>query len=674
MPVLLDTTLRDGSYAVDFQFTAEDTSLIVSALEYAGLRYIEVGHGQGLGAARAGHGEPASTDREYLAAAAKALDTATFGPFFIPGIGIEDDLRMARDEGAGFVRIGTDVTKLREAGPFIACARSLGLTVFSNLMKSYAVDAETFGDCARTASEMGAEIVYLVDSAGGMLPEDVAAYIASAREATSQPLGFHGHNNLSMAVANTLSAFDHGAEYLDASLQGIGRSEGNCVLEILAAILHRRGALEDIDINGLLDVSEAFIRPLLRSGGYSGLGITSGRAHFHSSFLSNVIQTAREFSVDARELILALRDHDTLHPPPELVQRIAKSLSEQEPKAQPRISIVRTTTSATDLLSQTIVRARELREKARKLDIHSVLNIVLGPYEPEHVSPFVQSNFGCAISNVMLSDAEQLDVIFEGVDGIVNFILIDASGHSIPSARLRKTVLLPYSDSRMWCRAVVAHLSALMGDSLNEKRVLLVGIPELSLQVASSLAELGVHVDMHIPEGQNPPSLEMASSVTFIASPDAHCASADAVIALSPRSPSVTEALVRHMREGALLYDGGIGSVSPEAQILAAESGIRVVRVDLRPTLAATALELIHMRQLVQSDMGVDTWSGVDVVAGGLLGRDGQIVVDSIDRPSHVIGVADGKGGIREADTSDESVRSVSEAIARKRLEWGTNR
>ena len=671
MPVLLDTTLRDGSYAVDFQFTAEDTALIVSALEYAGVRYIEVGHGQGLGAARAGHGEPASTDHEYLAAARKALDAATFGPFFIPGIGTEDDLRLARDEGAGFVRIGTDITKLHEAGPFIACARSLGLTVFSNLMKSYAVDAKSFGGCARTASEMGAEIVYLVDSAGGMLPEDVAAYISSAREATTQPLGFHGHNNLSMAVANTLSAFDHGAEYLDASLQGIGRSEGNCVLEILAAILHRRGAIEDIDINGLLDVSEAFIRPLLRSGGYSGLGITSGRAHFHSSFLSNVIQTAREFSVDARELILALRGHDTVHPPPELVQQFAKSLSERDPKAQPQISIVHAAPSATDLLSQTIARVRELREKARKLDMHSVLNIVLGPYEPEHVSPFVQTNFGCAISNVMLSDAEQLDVIFENVDGIVDFILIDASGHSVPSGHLSKTVLLPYSDAGMWCRAVVAHLSALMGDSLNEKHMLILGIPELSARVASSLAELGVHVEVHIPGGQNPPILEKTAPVSFVESPDAYCASADAVIALSPRLPAITESHVAHMREGALLYDGGIGSLTPEAQILAAESGIRVVRVDLRPTLAATALELIHMRQLVRSDMGVDTWSGVEVVAGGLLGRDGQIVVDSIDRPSHVIGVADGKGGIREADASDASVRSVSEAIAQKRLKRG---
>ena len=125
-PDIMEVTLRDGSYLIDFQFTAEDTANIASALEAIGFRWIEVGHGLGLNASRAGKGTAAASDEEYLAAAAQTLKAAKWGTFFIPGIGREEDLRIAARYGMSFVRIGTNVTEAVLAEPYIALAKELG--------------------------------------------------------------------------------------------------------------------------------------------------------------------------------------------------------------------------------------------------------------------------------------------------------------------------------------------------------------------------------------------------------------------------------------------------------------------------------------------------------------------------------------------------------------------
>ncbi|MGB8322096.1 MAG: hypothetical protein WCE52_03950, partial [Candidatus Acidiferrum sp.] len=137
-PDILEVTLRDGSYLIDFQFTAEDTATIASALEGVGFRWIEVGHGLGLNASQAGKGMAAATDEEYMEAATQALKHAKWGMFFIPGIGREEDLRLAARYGMSFIRVGTNVTETAQAEPYIALAKELGFIVSYNAMKSYA--------------------------------------------------------------------------------------------------------------------------------------------------------------------------------------------------------------------------------------------------------------------------------------------------------------------------------------------------------------------------------------------------------------------------------------------------------------------------------------------------------------------------------------------------------
>jgi 4-hydroxy 2-oxovalerate aldolase len=183
-PKILECTLRDGSYVIDFQFTQADTESIGSALDNAGFPYIEVGHGIGLGATEQGKNVAAATDLEYMQAAARSIKKGKWGMFCIPGIATLDQVRAAADQGMDFIRIGTEVTRTDSSAPFIDLARSLGMEVFANFMKSYALDPTGFGRLAARSAGFGAQLVYLVDSAGGMLPSEVRAYIQATRATT----------------------------------------------------------------------------------------------------------------------------------------------------------------------------------------------------------------------------------------------------------------------------------------------------------------------------------------------------------------------------------------------------------------------------------------------------------------------------------------------------------
>ena len=669
-PQILDTTLRDGSYAIDFQFSTTDTALIASALESAGIGLIEVAHGLGVGAARAGRGNQADTDEAYMRAAVNALHAARAGVFFIPDIGCEDDMRLAADCGIGFVRIGTNITELPAAEPYAALAKSLGLTISCNLMKSYALAPEEFAGRAAMAEGLGADIVCLVDSAGTMLPEDVRRYIEAARAFSTVTLGFHGHDNLSLAVANTLAAYEAGATVLDTSLQGIGRSEGNAVTEVLVAILQKRGLLENTDLNGLLDVAEAFIRPMMHHRRRSGIGITAGRARFHSSFLGKAMQAAARHGVDVREVMVRAGALDPVNASEETLEQIAAEIATEESRPPIRIDIAGVTAAIPQAFEETVtVRARELKEMSCKLGKKSVLNIVVTSYEMTHVSPFVETSYGCVMTNIMLADPALLRPVFERVDHLVDYVLLDPGKATVPQDALTKACLLTYSDHEMWARAAVSQLTHLLGMPLNGRCLAITGVPQLVARVSMTLAELGTTVLLDA-------SLQLDGIAagdlfgTIISTPlEQAIARADAVVALSPRRPAIDAGLVDRMRPGSTLYDGGIGSLERNATPQAERRNIRVVRVDMRPSLAATAVEMIGMKEVVDRHMGRDTWDGATVVAGGLIGHEGDIVVDSISRPSRVIGIADGKGGILSADHRDDDVRKVRKAILRKRLE-----
>src|ERR1700688_1034909 len=179
---ILECTLRDGSYAVDFKFTENDTAILAGVLGRLGFRWIEVGHGVGLGAMKAGKGAMPATDERLIEAAKRAAPNAQIGCFFIPGIGTADQLKSARAAGLDFVRIGYNAPEIEDAYPYLTLARELGLKPCLNFMKTYGISPARFGEKAREGAAAGAEVIYCVDSAGSMFPEDVRKYLSAARD------------------------------------------------------------------------------------------------------------------------------------------------------------------------------------------------------------------------------------------------------------------------------------------------------------------------------------------------------------------------------------------------------------------------------------------------------------------------------------------------------------
>ena len=325
---IIDCTLRDGSYAIDYQFTAKDTTIIASNLQDAGLKFIEIGHGLGLNASNSGKGTAVATDKEHLKAASEALTGTAFGMFFIPGIGRMEDLDMAASYGMTFVRIGTDADKVYEAKDYIKHAKRLGMFVSSNLMKSYILHPRVLADQAKLAEDFGANVVVLVDSSGGMLPQDVRNYIQAMRTKTIKPIGFHGHNNLSMAVANTLEAVRSGATFVDSTLKGMGRSAGNAQTEILVPVLKKAGYALGIDEFAVMDIADELISPIMpKHSRDNSIAVTSGYADFHSSFQGTIDKFANKYSIDPRRLIVGVCKRTKVDLPEELAEQLAKELS-----------------------------------------------------------------------------------------------------------------------------------------------------------------------------------------------------------------------------------------------------------------------------------------------------------------------------------------------------------
>ncbi|MFH1676068.1 MAG: 4-hydroxy-2-oxovalerate aldolase [bacterium] len=330
--ILLECTLRDGSYAIDYQFSVNDTSAVAGALADAGFKFIEVGHGLGLGASGKGFGEAKEGDYAYIEAAKSAIEgtDALIGVFFIPGIGELRHLDEAKDAGLGFVRVGSNINEFKSTREPVEYANSLGLSVSVNLMKSYAVDAGGFAEAAKAVEDYGADWVVLVDSAGGMLPEEIGRYSETALNLMSVPLGFHGHNNFQLAVANCLAARKAGVRFQDVSIRGMGRSAGNAQTEIVVALFEKLGDPTGVDLLKTLDIGEKIIAPIMPpQKGVDDVAVATGAGRFHSSFLPKVKKIAEESGVDLRELIMRVGEADMVAPDEVLITDLAQELAKR---------------------------------------------------------------------------------------------------------------------------------------------------------------------------------------------------------------------------------------------------------------------------------------------------------------------------------------------------------
>jgi len=326
-PFLLDCTLRDGSYPLNFKFTAKNTKSISFELDKLGFNYIEVGHGMGLGASRLKDVKASASDLDYMKAASAGVKKNKWGVFCIPGIAKLDDLRSAADCGAKFIRIGSDIENIKKTEGFIKLAKKLNLEVFANFMKSYTSPPKKFSLLASKSISYGADAIYIVDSSGGMTQRELTNYILFTKDKIGEKkIGFHGHNNLGLAVANSLRCYEENIFIIDTTLQGIGRSSGNTPSEQFICALIRNGYDVKIDPIQLMNASEIFIRPLIKVKGISSLDTVSGLSQFHSSYMPIIIKNAFHFGIDPKEIIIELCKKTKNDAPINLIKSISKRI------------------------------------------------------------------------------------------------------------------------------------------------------------------------------------------------------------------------------------------------------------------------------------------------------------------------------------------------------------
>lgn len=305
---IMDTTIRDGSYAVDFKFTCKDVSNIVSKLVNLGIEYIEIGHGMGLNASSPEHGVSLYSDVEYIEAAKKVAGNSKLGMFCIPGIARIEDLTAAKEHGIDFVRIGISADKLDKAKEYIVKAKEVGLIVMVNFMKTYVFTPEYIAQQSKIAMSHGAEYIYLVDSAGCMLPEELCSYFNAIKAVDSTiKVGYHGHNNIGMAVANSISCTEAGFELIDCSFQGLGRSVGNTSTEMFVMALQKKHGTKyvDMDIPKLLEYGYVSLKDIRNIALQNPLDLVCGYAGFHSSFLKDIFRCCCKYEVDPLRLIIS---------------------------------------------------------------------------------------------------------------------------------------------------------------------------------------------------------------------------------------------------------------------------------------------------------------------------------------------------------------------------------
>jgi 4-hydroxy 2-oxovalerate aldolase len=302
-----DSSLRDGSHAIRHQFTHQNVRAIVAALDEAGVPVIEVTHGDGLGGSSFNYGFSAVPDQDLIATAVATARRAKIAFLMLPGVGITDDIRQAADNGASVCRIATHCTEADISIQHFTVARDIGLETVGFLMMAHSQPPEVLARQARIMADAGAQCVYVVDSAGALIMDGVSDRIAAlvAELGDDAQVGFHGHENLGLGVANSVLATRAGAKQVDGSTRRFGAGAGNTPVEAFAAVTERLGIKTGIDTLKIIDAAEETVAPVMTSPpALDRLSLTMGYAGVYSSFLKHAEIQARKYGVSGAEILI----------------------------------------------------------------------------------------------------------------------------------------------------------------------------------------------------------------------------------------------------------------------------------------------------------------------------------------------------------------------------------
>ncbi|WP_137889442.1 4-hydroxy-2-oxovalerate aldolase [Pseudomonas sp. 2FE] len=327
---LHDMSLRDGMHAKRHQISLEEMVKVASGLDAAGIPLIEVTHGDGLGGASLNYGFPAHSDEEYFAAVVPLMKQAKISALLLPGIGTVEHLKMAFDHGVSTIRVATHCTEADVSQQHIGMAAKMGLDTVGFLMMAHMLSAEKLLEQARLMESFGANCIYCTDSAGYMLPTEVSEKIGLLRAELNPKtqVGFHGHHNMGMAIANSLAAIEAGAARIDGSVAGLGAGAGNTPLEVFVAVLKRMGVDSGVDLYGIMDVAEDLVVPMMDQPiRLDRDALTLGYAGVYSSFLLFAKRAEQKYGISARELLVELGRRGTVGGQEDMIEDLALTLS-----------------------------------------------------------------------------------------------------------------------------------------------------------------------------------------------------------------------------------------------------------------------------------------------------------------------------------------------------------
>jgi 4-hydroxy 2-oxovalerate aldolase len=304
---ITDSSLRDGSHAKRHQFTDRQVRDVVAALDGAGVPVIEVTHGDGLGGASFTYGFARTPEQQLITTAVETARQAKIAFLMLPGLGVKDDIRAAHDNGARVCRIATHCTEADISIQHFGLAREMGLETVGFLMMAHSTPPEALAKQARIMADAGCQCVYVVDSAGAMVLDDVTDRVSAvvAELGDSAQVGFHGHENLGLGVGNSVAALRAGAVQIDGSTRRFGAGAGNTPVEALAAVFDRMDVRTGIDVLKIIDAAEDVVAPVMdEECRLDRLALLMGHAGVYSSFLKHAYRQAERYGVSGAEILL----------------------------------------------------------------------------------------------------------------------------------------------------------------------------------------------------------------------------------------------------------------------------------------------------------------------------------------------------------------------------------
>lgn len=603
--VLLDATLRDGSYSVEYQFNADDTKLIAKVLDEAGIEMIEVGPGVGLNAQKSSVYKPAASDLEYIKAARSVVKHAKIGAFFVVGVGREEDIIMAADNGLDFLRIGVNVDRYQETFPFVKLSKEKGMMTCINLMKSYAVEADEFAKIAVDCYNAGADAVYIVDSSGGMLPEKVGEFVRKSKELNPNiVLGFHGHDNLGMAIANSLAAIDNGATYIDSTVRGLGRSSGNTISEKLMLVLKRRGMDIPQDIDMLLRLSDEVIKPYIQPE--SARDIIYGYSQFHSSFLGIVKRYADKYNADVNALIVAYTKLDKLGIDEVLLNKTAAEL--KDTAKHPDIERIEVSVKKCESSEEQIaLLKKEFLEQKLKNGKSIFFNITKA--SKTSVSPILHSQDKHCFGSAEVMDKEDALRIIADLDDSVDAFLLDTD-INLGEVSAKKD-LYYYKDKKLIGTVLSSYVNTIS-------------------KGLKSTTSVFVDVDDEIAQ-----FVKMDEGTVVVANPE----DADIIIA-GKKNYSAEDLKKCKSLEWFVATKNGLVNITDEHE------SVKFIRIDMTFQVVYELVKQLNYQGIIFNRFGQKKLGDTNYCSGGFIGVKDTVVVDDIHNIQYKYGVANGDGSI----------------------------